>query len=163
MIRIKSFEDYLITVFGDIYSTITEKWLNPKVDKYGYSYVGLYRDNNPKWISIHRLVATTFIPNPYNKPEVNHIDGNKSNNCVFNLEWVTCSENQKHAYKIGLHKPVINEKHGRCKLTNNDVLVIHGLYLNYSLKFIEKCYDIGQSQIYRLINGESRSIEILKR
>ena len=67
----------------------------------GYYYVTLYKN---KYEAIHRLVAETYIPNPYRKPEVNHIDGNKLNNNVWNLEWVTRDENQYHAYKTGLRK-----------------------------------------------------------
>lgn len=69
-----------------------------KVKIYQNKYLGC------KFGNIHRLVAEAFIPNPENKPQVNHIDGNKYNNCVDNLEWVTNSENIKHAFKTGLAK-----------------------------------------------------------
>ncbi len=67
-----------------------------------YPTVDLRNGNGKKLLLVHRLVANAFIPNPENKPEVNHIDGNKLNNCVENLEWVTRSENLKHAHKTGL-------------------------------------------------------------
>ena len=70
-----------------------------------YYGVILSKNNIKKYKNIHRLVAETFIPNPDNKPQVNHIDGNKLNNNKNNLEWVTISENGKHAYRIGLEKP----------------------------------------------------------
>lgn len=65
------------------------------------SYLTVQLTNN-KRATIHRLVAQAFIPNPDNKAEVNHIDGNKRNNCVSNLEWVTRSENHTHAYYTNL-------------------------------------------------------------
>ena len=83
---------------------------------WGYVFVTLNKNGKPKNYKVHRLVAKTFIPNPLNKAEVNHIDGNKLNNCVDNLEWVTRAENQKHAIKNGLvsfenkKKPVIQLK-----------------------------------------------------
>ena len=68
----------------------------------GYRHVQLYKNKKAYTVNVHRLVATAFIENPDDKPEVNHIDGNKSNNSVTNLEWVTTVENRQHALKTGL-------------------------------------------------------------
>ena len=68
----------------------------------GYHFVSLYKDGHGKQFTIHRLVASAFIDNPRDCPEVNHIDGDKSNNAASNLEWCTRSENNKHAVKNGL-------------------------------------------------------------
>lgn len=70
----------------------------------GYKAVHLCLNNKSKLFNIHRLVAETFLPNPENKPTVNHKDGNKSNNSIDNLEWATYSENNKHAIVSGLNK-----------------------------------------------------------
>lgn len=81
----------------------------------GYQCVKLYKDGKKKAALVHRLIATSFIPNPDNKPMVNHIDGNKLNNHVDNLEWVTCQENLKHARDTGLNaynKPSTGKKLG---------------------------------------------------
>ena len=71
-----------------------------------YLRVDLWKDGKHKFYEVHRLVAAAFIANPENKPVVNHIDGDKHNNNVNNLEWCTVSENNKHAYKMGLASPV---------------------------------------------------------
>lgn len=88
---------YQISNKGKIRSYFNDfRILTPQVSKNGYLRIIVKN----KHYSIHRLVAETFIPNPQNKPEVNHKDGNKENNCVNNLEWVTRSENQIHSYRI---------------------------------------------------------------
>jgi hypothetical protein len=93
-----------------------EKILKPKIKR--YAGVTLSNTNNKIYPNIHRLVAIGFIPNHFNKPCVNHIDGNKLNNKVSNLEWVTNSENQLHAYKTGLQNPIYGKdnhlyRHGK--------------------------------------------------
>lgn len=80
----------------------SQKELMLAKDKKGYLRVRIYIGGLRKTIKVHRAVAIAFIPNPENKPEVNHKDGDKANNCVDNLEWATSSENVKHAYKSGL-------------------------------------------------------------
>lgn len=72
---------------------------------YGYALMSLYKNKTAKTIIVHRIVAMHFIPNPLNKPCVNHIDGDKLNNSISNLEWCTYSENIKHSFSIGLHTP----------------------------------------------------------
>ena len=82
---------------------IKEKILKPRNDGKGYVRIVLYKNNQKKQFKIHRLVAQTFILNVQNKPFVNHIDGNKQNNKVTNLEWCTCKENNLHAFNTGLN------------------------------------------------------------
>ena len=99
--RIKSLDREITNINGKV-SLRKGKVKAQTIDKGGYQRVNLYKNNIFKHCPVHRLVAKAFIPNPENKPEVNHIDGNKLNNCVDNLEWCTKSENQQHAWNIGL-------------------------------------------------------------
>lgn len=80
-----------------------KKVLSTQIDRYGYVCVCLPKEGNKrKHMTVHRLVAKAFVPNPDGKPEINHIDGNKQNNLFSNLEWVTMQENQRHAWDSGL-------------------------------------------------------------
>jgi DNA-binding NtrC family response regulator len=104
MKEIFKYPNYFITVCGRVYSGKTDKYLKPSYDKQGYERVGLYNNGKTTTIKVHRLVAEAYIENPLNKSDVNHKDGDKSNNRLENLEWCTRSENIKHAFKNGLKK-----------------------------------------------------------
>ena len=110
MLKIKDFEYYTIDKNGNVFSIRKNKYLKPYLDrKNGYLSVALHKDGTHKNYRVHRLVAETFISNPSNLPQVNHIDGNKLNNNVENLEWCTSQQNIQHAWTNGLN--YISEKH----------------------------------------------------
>ena len=97
---IENYEDYQVTSWGRIFSKKSNIFLKPEIHDKGYLRVDLMNKNGKKHCKVHRLVAEAFIPNPQNKPQINHKDGNNQNNSVTNLEWVTNSENRKHAKEL---------------------------------------------------------------
>lgn len=112
--RHPDFDNYQISTLGRIWSEKKQRIMNQYQQNSGYWQIQLV-DNNGKSTRflVHRLVALVWIPNPANKPIINHIDGDKSNNCVHNLEWCTNSENIRHARTNGLNpynNPTLNKK-----------------------------------------------------
>ena len=124
-----------------------------------YFAVGLNKFGKQKRIGVHVLVAKAFIPNPENKPEVNHIDGNKRNNCVENLEWVTGSENTKHAFDTGLAKALRGVENGAAKFTAEQIKEIRSTYKkgdkNFGTYGLAKKFNVGHNTITRIINRET--------
>ena len=100
---IDGFSNYTISTDGVVTNIKTNQIKKPWLGKVGYYYLDLYENNKSTKVALHRLLAQTFIPNPENKRTVNHIDGNKLNNSLTNLEWATDSENTKHAFDTGLN------------------------------------------------------------
>lgn len=142
----------------------SEKKLTHKVNDKGYATYHL-RDASrdiEAWPTAHRLVATAFIPNPENKPQINHKDGNKLNNHYLNLEWCTAQENTQHAYDNGLAKSVIYkftkrlEDSPQTKLKNVDIPVIKQLRLDgWTYDAIAKKFGVGLSSIFKICKGQS--------
>lgn len=126
--QLDNYQNYEISNFGNILNKKTGHILSKGSEKHRYQYVSLVdNDGKNKSESLHLLVAKTFIQNPENKPQVNHIDRNKKNNNVNNLEWVTESENQQHVVKTG--KKVGNTINKKCKVTlqNGEIKVFKSL------------------------------------
>lgn len=109
---VEDFPNYKVSNLGRIKNK--HKILKTYVINSGYLCIKLHNENGRKSFLVHRLVAQLFINNESNHSEVNHIDGNKDNNCASNLEWVTSSTNKKHALNTGLkvyNKPTTGLKH----------------------------------------------------
>ena len=103
---------------------------------------------------VHRLVAETFLPNPENKTEVNHKNGNKTDNRVENLEWSTRSENLKHAFEAGLHNQ-LGEAHRSNKLSKESVLEIRQNAQGLSQEALGTKYGVSQKAISSIINRKT--------
>lgn len=125
----------------------------------GYLRFGTTINGIHNTYKVHRLVAITFIPNPENKSQVNHIDGDKLNNRVDNLEWVTNSENIQHAYDIGIKSNPKGENSHMAKLTQEDVDFIRKNYKARDKVFGRKAlaikFNVNASTIYRIISNKS--------
>ena len=144
---------YMMTEGGGVYSLLTNKILKTSLDKDGYKRLSLRGVcGKRKTFTLHRLIAKIFIPNPENKPCVNHIDGVKSNNRVDNLEWCTVSENTKHSYDMGLQPKPYGESNNNNKLREKDVLEIRRLWEEGVMqKVIAKKFDIKQPTVSNIV------------
>lgn len=142
--------DYYANENGSIYSAVSNKTLSWQLDKDGYAKVQLMStDGKRHRYSVHRLILENFQPvEDMEFLQVNHKDGNKLNNDLSNLEWVTCSENNKHKYKLGLASQK-GENNNASRLTEKDVLEIINLLLThkYTYKEIGKKFDVNEETI----------------
>jgi len=117
----------------------------------------LSKNGKSKQYSVHRLVAEVFIPNPNNKPVVNHKDGDKSNAYWLNLEWVTSSENTYHAFNTGLMKKFSGEQIYNCKVKDADIPWLKQLRKDgLTLKQIGDIFNIKISTVYNIVSGKTR-------
>lgn len=147
---------YYVTEDGRVISIKSgePRELTPRPDNWGYLQVGLWVDGKYKTVKVHRLVAKSFLGA---KPgmQVNHKDGNKLNNHINNLEYVTPSENLKHAYDMGLRKK--GDEVANAKLTDEQWIEIAQRYNNgEQARALAKEYGIHENAIYNVMNGKKR-------
>jgi len=153
---IKGYKDYEVSSYGNVRSLKFNriKLLTHIKDKYGYLKNGIYSNGKMKKILVHRLVALEFIPNLKNKPQVNHINGIKTDNRVENLEWNTAKENINHAVLNGLHKSLKGVKQNGCKLTEKKVLEIRKINNSLSQKEISIKFGITQPLVSSILKNK---------
>lgn len=156
-------EHYRVSNIGNIESFKYGEWkpMKKNITGNGYHSIGISKNNSVKKEYVHRLVALCFIPNPENKPQVNHINGIKTDNRVDNLEWVTQSQNNKHSYDIGIKKPTNQKgfKNGNSRLTDCEVKEIRNLWENGNITKLKlaEIYKVSDAHICRIINKKMRT------
>lgn len=150
---IEGYPDYRISSYGRVLSLkgINPRILKPGTSGPGYLLVILHKGSKRKTAYVAQLVAKAFIPNPGNKPQINHIDGDKTNNHISNIERCTASENSTHANKIGLRNGSAR------KITSNQAIEIFKKY--HSGKFnqcqLSKEYGISHAAIREITHGRN--------
>lgn len=155
---------YKISNFGRVYSiprngTKGTGFLKIHYTHDGYAKVRLIYKGKDKTARVHRLVAEAFLPNPENKDTVNHIDGDKTNNMIINLEWCDRHEQLNHAYKLGLKTARSGSKNSNAKLTDEQVKEIRNSYVRYSKEFgtvaLAKKYGVTNVVIGLIVRNET--------
>lgn len=152
--KVEGYENYSVSDTGLVRNDTTRRTLKPCTGNHGYYMVFLHENNKGTQKTVHRLVAKAFIPNTENKRCVNHIDGNKLNNCVSNLEWCTHSENQYHRSRV-LKKVRFPEE--ALRVTRKPVECIETGVIYTSVSEAARQCGLWQQNISKVLNGQMKT------
>lgn len=158
---INGYPNYTISNNGEVFSIRRNKYLKLFKNRKGYLLVSITNNKKCKHISVHRLVASHFIKNEFNKPQVNHIDGNKCNNNYLNLEWATGSENCKHAHQSGLVKKTEKGKMAQKLACSRIVLDTQTGIFYDSITEVAKVKNIGHTTATRYLKIKNNKYSII--
>ena len=164
MKAIKGFEGlYGITEDGKVWSFYTNKFIKSSLLNTGYPMVTLWDGKKSHGRTLHRLVAEAYIPNPDEKPHVNHKDSNRLNPHVDNLEWCTRSENMRHGLASGNFDGKLGRKgaqNGNCRISSETVTaIVKARERGASLKELSIKYKVSLGYVWKLCAGQFRGDE----
>tara|TARA_R110001606_G_scaffold24873_7_gene81721 strand:- start:90 stop:584 length:495 start_codon:yes stop_codon:yes gene_type:complete len=152
---IVEFPNYFISDKGVVRNLKSKKVRKPFISDNGYVRIPLFKNNKRCTRALHRVLAISFIPNPNDMPFINHLDGDKQNNDISNLEWCDRSRNMKHAHELGLVKGQTGakgSKNGSSKLNEDKVLEIRKLASEgFSSKEIAEKFNISRGNCNSII------------
>lgn len=161
-IPINSNETYLINECGVVIRQKDRIIIKPMLDTSGYFRVSLVHTrpngNVIDYERVHRLMGLTFLDNPENKRTINHIDGNKLNNNLSNLEWATDSENIQHAHDIGLQPKQIGPRLYSRKFTEEQRIAIRSADSSVSTASLAREYGLSEATIYNIRNDKHKQL-----
>ena len=152
--KIDGFENYSISAEGKVRNDTTMKLLKSHLNNQGYPMVNLWKNNKGHWKTIHRLIAIAFIPNTKDEPCVNHIDGNKLNHRIDNLEWCSYSENQFHRQHILKKRTVPKEA---WETTRTPIVCIETGKVYESVSEAARTCGLWQQNISKVLNSSTRT------
>ena len=148
---------YRISSDGQVFSVKRDIIMKPQTDKDGYLYISLCFDGIKQKHKIHRLVAEAFIPNLNNLPEVNHLDFNRQNNNINNLEWSTCKDNIRHSSTKGRYSNNYGSKHWLHKVVQQIDATTNKIIAEYfGTREAERITSICHSSIGKVCNQKAK-------
>lgn len=156
---VPDFPNYMISSESRIMNKTTLKMVSISLNKrFRHRAVRLWNSGKTRLLKVYRLKAAAFIPNPENKPQVNHIDGDRMNEDLSNLEWATASENMKHSFASGLCKGFYKKgfDHQKAKLSLEDINLMRRWKNSgfYDPKKICKVFSISRTYAQRVASGK---------
>jgi hypothetical protein len=142
---------------GRWHMNIRERILKPAINRKGYERIRLCVQMQERDFSVHRLVAEAFLPNPESKPEVNHINCNKADNRVDNLEWATTKENVTHAIANNLRRGLKGERSAKAMLTNAQAAELRAKYgsRKMTIRELSNETNISYTVVQKIVTNKS--------